>query len=97
MNCTVCGSESKVIDSRPHGLYWKRRRVCVTCGLRWNTVEVTENMAESLIKVRACKLCSKPRHKEGADLRGLCKDHLYQKRRAADKARKLNIKLKAST
>jgi transcriptional regulator NrdR family protein len=42
---TECdGDEVKVIDSRPHeSKNWiRRRRKCLKCGLRWNTIELGE-------------------------------------------------------
>lgn len=36
MNCTKCGSDTKVIDRRGT----KRRRECLTCNHRFSTVEV---------------------------------------------------------
>lgn len=42
MDCVKCGSSQvKVIDTRGRGrrrIY--RRRVCLTCGARWTTVEL---------------------------------------------------------
>lgn len=42
---TECDSDDvKVIDSRPHeSKNWiRRRRKCLKCGLRWNTIELGE-------------------------------------------------------
>lgn len=42
MDCIKCGSHQvRVIDTRAHGkrqIY--RRRVCMTCGKRWSTIEL---------------------------------------------------------
>jgi transcriptional regulator NrdR family protein len=35
-----CGSDSAVIDSRPHKNSIRRRRKCMACGARWSTLEV---------------------------------------------------------
>jgi hypothetical protein len=37
--CKVCGSETKVIDSRAHQIGAYRRRECVACKVRYSTVE----------------------------------------------------------
>lgn len=40
-----CDSQDiKVVDSRPHdGMNWiRRRRLCMACGYRWNTIELAE-------------------------------------------------------
>lgn len=42
---TECDSDDiKVIDSRPHeNKNWiRRRRKCMVCGMRWNTIELGE-------------------------------------------------------
>lgn len=36
MKCVVCTSKTKVVESRDY----KRRRECLSCGYRFNTVEV---------------------------------------------------------
>lgn len=40
MTCPVCGSKTKVIDSRPYGCegIW-RRRECLACKHRFTTME----------------------------------------------------------
>lgn len=47
--CPNCGkSYSKVIDKRMQrntGI-WRRRRECLHCGARWNTIEIREEQLE---------------------------------------------------
>lgn len=38
----VCGGDSTVWDSRVRGTAVMRRRRCLACGARWNTVEVAD-------------------------------------------------------
>lgn len=53
MNCPQCGAEnnSLVINSRPHPLFVKRRRECLTCGYRFTTYEVIEKQTNVLMKL----------------------------------------------
>ena len=44
MDCPVCERNTKVINSRPSSDSIRRRRVCLECGYRFNTVEVDEDM-----------------------------------------------------
>lgn len=41
MNCLLCGSETRVLDSRPtlEGQGVRRRRECVKCDFRFSTIE----------------------------------------------------------
>lgn len=53
MICPSCGQiEDKVIDTRPseEGRCIRRRRECLNCGNRFNTVEVVENLQYRVIK-----------------------------------------------
>ena len=70
MRCVRCGcEESKVVDSRPSENYdsIRRRRECISCGLRFTTYERREEMPLIVIK--------KDGHKEPFDrqklMRGL--------------------------
>lgn len=50
-----CSSQDiKVVDSRPHeGMNWiRRRRRCLACDMRWNTVEMGEFELDDM---RPCK------------------------------------------
>lgn len=42
MKCPICNSSSKIVDARAYDekAAKKRRRECLNCGLRWNTIEV---------------------------------------------------------
>lgn len=44
MRCSKCGSDTKVLETRANedGLP-KRRRECLSCGYRFNTLEIEEN------------------------------------------------------
>lgn len=49
--CPMCGkAQSEVIDTRdkPYGTY--RRRRCVQCGYRFNSIEIQENELEELLE-----------------------------------------------
>lgn len=53
MRCPFCGwAESKVIDSRSaeEGISIRRRRECLTCGKRFTTYEVVEQIPLMVIK-----------------------------------------------
>lgn len=40
MTCPVCGGDTKVIDSRPSEDSVQRRRKCLECDYRFNTIEI---------------------------------------------------------
>ena len=42
MRCLECGKGSKVVDSKKSLERITRRRECVECGHRWNTIEYRE-------------------------------------------------------
>lgn len=51
MKCPECGFEdSKVIDSRPTDNKVRRRRECISCGSRFTTYEIVENIPLMVIK-----------------------------------------------
>lgn len=53
MRCPACGSQdSRVLDSRPveDGASIKRRRECPSCGKRFTTYEVVDNVPISVLK-----------------------------------------------
>lgn len=53
MKCPACGyGDSKVIDSRPvdDGSSIRRRRECLSCGKRFTTYEVVDNIKPVVIK-----------------------------------------------
>ena len=53
MKCPFCGiEESKVIDSRPtdEGERIRRRRECTSCGKRFTTYEIIENVPIVVVK-----------------------------------------------
>ena len=53
MKCPFCSyEESKVIDSRPtdEGEKIRRRRECISCGKRFTTYEVVENLPIGVVK-----------------------------------------------
>ncbi len=53
MKCCFCGyAESKVIDSRPtdEGASIRRRRECLSCGKRFTTYEIIENVPIMVVK-----------------------------------------------
>ena len=56
MICPKCGCDSDhVINSRKWGKTVKRRRVCESCGFRYNTVEEYENAAAMKIMQLVCR------------------------------------------
>lgn len=46
MICPICGEHTKVIDSKDYdnGCGVKRRRKCLVCNYRFNTIELDEDM-----------------------------------------------------
>lgn len=46
--CPACGDISRVKDSRPSAAGIRRRRACVTCGLRFTTYEITTSSGERI-------------------------------------------------
>lgn len=57
MNCPICQSSSRVINSRSadHGKTVKRRRVCAQCGRRFTTYERTELVNLTVLKRNGSK------------------------------------------
>ncbi len=50
MNCPNCKSNQLVVvDSRPQPEHVDRRRECLVCGLRFNTIEIETVVYKSLI------------------------------------------------
>ena len=37
--CKICGSETKVVDSRAHSMGAYRRRECIRCHAKYSTIE----------------------------------------------------------
>lgn len=52
MICPNCGSETYVVDSRPDEAFIKRRRGCVSCKYRFNTVEIDMDLYETLVRMK---------------------------------------------
>lgn len=50
MDCPVCGGETIVADSRGAGDQIKRRRRCLACGYRFNTIELDMDQYERMIR-----------------------------------------------
>lgn len=51
MTCPKCSNEkTKVIDSRADEDSIERRRECLTCGYRFNTVEIDKDLYERLVR-----------------------------------------------
>ncbi len=51
MKCPECGcEESKVIDSRPTENKVRRRRECISCGFRFTTYEIIEDIPLMILK-----------------------------------------------
>ena len=43
MTCPKCGADAlTIVDSRPFGYITRRRRKCLNCTERFNTLEITE-------------------------------------------------------
>lgn len=40
MTCPVCGGDTRIIDSRDKEEFKKRRRKCLECGYKFNTIEI---------------------------------------------------------
>lgn len=52
MTCPECGEKTVVVNSKAYEDYIWRRRECVCCKLRFNTVEIDEDLYERLVKPR---------------------------------------------
>jgi transcriptional repressor NrdR len=50
MTCPYCGSETKVVDSRPQEDSVYRRRMCVACKARFSTTEIDLAIYQRIIK-----------------------------------------------
>ena len=48
MNCPNCGGKTHVVDSRPNEDSVERRRECVECKIRFNTIEIDADYYEKL-------------------------------------------------
>ncbi len=56
MKCPYCGENgNRVVDSRSHSDdgYFKRRRECIRCQKRWNTIEISESEYKKFQKNQA--------------------------------------------
>ena len=51
MTCPKCGAETCVIDSRPSEDSVRRRRECLECGERFNTMEIDADYYETLMQI----------------------------------------------
>lgn len=51
MTCPKCGGETCVIDSRPSEDSVRRRRECLECGDRFNTMEIDADYYETLMQI----------------------------------------------
>lgn len=49
MRCPNCGSRTYVIDARPYGPMFKRRRECRNCRIRFSTFE--EIVQDSIVSL----------------------------------------------
>lgn len=54
MRCS-CGGDTRVVDSRPQGTSLRRRRLCMECGNRFNTLETVLEEAPRVPKPVAKK------------------------------------------
>lgn len=50
MTCPICGGDTKVPDTRCLGDSVSRRRMCVECGYRFNTIEIDRDYYDILTK-----------------------------------------------
>ena len=51
MNCPKCNSPNiKCFDSRPKESIVKRRKKCMDCDYRWNTIEITTDRHRELLE-----------------------------------------------
>ena len=50
MTCPYCGSETKVVDSRPQEDSVYRRRECVDCKARFSTTEIDLAIYQRIIR-----------------------------------------------
>jgi transcriptional regulator NrdR family protein len=55
MECQICGGKGDVVDSRPQGVDWWRRRQCRQCGITWTTVE-SAHPSDAAIKAAVAAL-----------------------------------------
>ena len=50
--CSACGTNNaRCTDSRLTEMGRKRRRECIACGTRWSTIEVHEELLQTLMAV----------------------------------------------
>ena len=50
MTCPKCCSKTKIWDSRMQDDAKRRRRECLSCGYRFITIEVDEDLYERMVK-----------------------------------------------
>lgn len=49
MLCPKCKSDNlKIVESRPHGATTRRRRMCLDCEVRFNTLEIIDYEYDNL-------------------------------------------------
>ena len=51
MTCPDCNEKTKVIDSTAFEDSIERRRECLACGYRFNTIEIDKELYERLVKM----------------------------------------------
>ena len=55
MTCPVCGSGTRIINSRGDEESVRRRRKCRECGYRFSTIEMEVDLQQNLEKVKEAK------------------------------------------
>ena len=68
MNCIKCGAKSRVYESRPEGETMMRRRECLICKTRYQTIEVLKPIKQVLKKKPEKKPEKKPKKMKFEDL-----------------------------
>ena len=61
MNCIKCGAKSRVYESRPEGETMMRRRECLSCKTRYQTIEILKPIKQVLKKKPEKKPEKKPK------------------------------------
>ena len=68
MNCIKCGAKSRVYESRPENETMMRRRECLICKTRYQTIEVLKPIKQVLKKKPEKKPEKKPKKMKFEDL-----------------------------
>ena len=66
MTCPQCCSKTKIWDSRMQDDAKRRRHKCLSCGYRFTTIEIDEDLYERMVKRNATNASRQRNHTASA-------------------------------